>query len=65
MIEGVRQWGAQKQIWRHNDVRHLEELLRADDPERPKLILCESLYSMDGESRRYIGSAISPSAMPR
>jgi 5-aminolevulinate synthase len=49
MIEGVRQSGAEKQIWRHNDVRHLEQLLRAADPCRSKLILCESLYSMDGD----------------
>ena len=49
MIEGVRQSGAERQIWRHNDVRHLEQLLRATAPDRPKLILCESLYSMDGD----------------
>src|SRR5665213_3157476 len=49
MIEGVRQAGAEKQIWRHNDVAHLEELLKAADPARPKLILFESLYSMDGD----------------
>ncbi|HEY0224124.1 MAG TPA: 5-aminolevulinate synthase, partial [Pseudolabrys sp.] len=49
MIEGVRQSGAEKQIWRHNDVGHLEELLKAADPKRPKLILFESLYSMDGD----------------
>jgi len=49
MIEGVRKAGAEKQIWRHNDVAHLEQLLRAADPDRPKLILCESLYSMDGD----------------
>jgi 5-aminolevulinate synthase len=49
MIEGVRQAGCDKQIWRHNDVDHLEALLKAADPARPKLILFESLYSMDGD----------------
>ena len=49
MIEGVRKAGTEKQIWRHNDTGHLEQLLRAADPDRPKLILCESLYSMDGD----------------
>src|SRR5262249_15599193 len=49
MIEGVRQSGCEKQIWRHNDVAHLEELLKAVDPTRPKLIVFESLYSMDGD----------------
>jgi 5-aminolevulinate synthase len=49
MIEGVRQSGAERHIWRHNDVRHLEQLLRATVPDRPKLILCESLYSMNGD----------------
>jgi len=49
MIEGVRQSGCERQIWRHNDVAHLEELLKAADPQRPKLIVFESLYSMDGD----------------
>ena len=49
MIEGVRQAGCEKQIWRHNDLAHLEELLKAADPRRPKLIVFESLYSMDGD----------------
>ncbi|HEY1310303.1 MAG TPA: 5-aminolevulinate synthase [Pseudolabrys sp.] len=49
MIEGVRQSACEKQIWRHNDVGHLEELLKAADPKRPKLIMFESLYSMDGD----------------
>jgi len=49
MIEGVRQSACEKQIWRHNDVAHLEELLKAADPQRAKIIVFESLYSMDGD----------------
>ncbi len=49
MIEGVRQSGASKQIFRHNDVEHLEQLLAAADPKAPKLIVFETLYSMDGD----------------
>jgi 5-aminolevulinate synthase len=49
MIEGVRQAYCEKQIFRHNDMAHLETLLAAADPARPKLIVFESLYSMDGD----------------
>ena len=49
MIEGVRKSGCEKQVWNHNDLVHLEELLWAAEPNRPKLIVCESLYSMDGD----------------
>ena len=49
MIEGVRQSGCEKQIWRHNDVDHLERLLQAAGPDRPKLIVFETVYSMDGD----------------
>jgi 5-aminolevulinate synthase len=49
MIEGVRQAGCERQIFRHSDMADLEELLRAAGPDRPKLIVCESLYSMDGD----------------
>ncbi len=49
MIEGVRRSKAERQIWRHNDVAHLEELLAAQPHDRAKLIVFESIYSMDGD----------------
>jgi 5-aminolevulinate synthase len=48
MIEGVRQSAREKLIFRHSDIGHLEELLRAGG-DRPKLIVFESVYSMDGD----------------
>ena len=49
MIEGIRQSNCEKQIFRHNDMAHLEELLKAAGKSRPKIIVFESLYSMDGD----------------
>ncbi|MBV8189977.1 MAG: aminotransferase class I/II-fold pyridoxal phosphate-dependent enzyme, partial [Alphaproteobacteria bacterium] len=49
MIEGVRRAGMERKRWLHNDVSHLEELLAAEPAERPKLIVFEAIYSMDGD----------------
>ncbi len=49
MIAGIRNSGCEKRVWRHNDLAHLEALLAAEDPETPKLIAFESVYSMDGD----------------
>ena len=49
MIAGIKNSGCEKRVFRHNDLDHLEELLAAEDPERPKLIAFESVYSMDGD----------------
>ena len=49
MIQGIRHSGAEKQIFAHNDPVDLERRLAAADPARPKLVVFESVYSMDGD----------------
>jgi len=49
MIQGIRNGRSDKKVWRHNDVAHLRELLEALDPDQPRVIAFESIYSMDGD----------------
>ena len=48
MIQGIRNSGAKKHIFRHNDPEHLEELLQKVDPAIPKIVAFETVHSMDG-----------------
>ncbi len=49
MIAGIRHGGGARHIFRHNDLEHLESLLKAAPADAPKLIAFESVYSMDGD----------------
>ncbi len=49
MIEGIKNGKSDKQIWKHNDVDHLEYLLKQSPKEQPKIVAFESVYSMDGD----------------
>ena len=49
MIEGIRYAKCDRVIWKHNDLNDLEAKLAAADPNAPKLIAFESVYSMDGD----------------
>jgi len=49
MIEGIKRGGGPKRLWKHNDLAHLEMLLKDLDPDQPKIVAFESVYSMDGD----------------
>ncbi|XP_028854269.1 5-aminolevulinate synthase, non-specific, mitochondrial [Denticeps clupeoides] len=48
MIQGIKNSGAKKFIFRHNDVEHLREMLKKSDPSTPKIVAFETVHSMDG-----------------
>ena len=49
MIQGIRNSKAERIIFKHNDPGHLDKILKTINPERPKLVAFESVYSMDGD----------------
>ncbi len=49
IISGIRNSGLNKEIFRHNDMESLEELLKKYPLTQPKIIIFESVYSMDGD----------------
>src|SRR5579875_2416570 len=57
MIAGIRNGGCQRHVYRHNDLEHLEALLKAAPAGAPKLVAFESVYSMDGDMAD-IGSTV-------
>ncbi|WP_037915113.1 5-aminolevulinate synthase [Actinacidiphila yeochonensis] len=49
LIAGIRHSGADKRVFRHNDAAHLDSLLAEIPRDRPKVVVLESVYSMDGD----------------
>ncbi|WP_003980866.1 5-aminolevulinate synthase [Streptomyces rimosus] len=49
IINGICSTKAERKTFRHNDVAHLEELLAGQPLDRPKIVVFESVYSMDGD----------------
>ncbi|MGV9009698.1 5-aminolevulinate synthase [Brevundimonas sp.] len=56
MIAGIRNGGGERHIYAHNDLEHLESLLRDAPADAPKLIAFESVYSMDGDIADLVGT---------
>lgn len=67
MIAGIRgaSAGVQRNIFRHSDLTHLEDMLRVAPRDAPKLIAFESVYSMSATSPTSARSAILPTSLKR
>lgn len=59
MIQGIRNSGAKKHIFRHNDPDHLESLLKEVDPSVPKVVAFETVHSMDGKRKVMLSDSAS------
>ena len=60
MIEGIRRANSDRVIFEHNSPRDLEAKLAAISPDRPKLVVFESVYSMSGNIAPSANSPASP-----
>ncbi|MCY1347173.1 5-aminolevulinate synthase [compost metagenome] len=49
IVNGIRSTPNPRQIFRHNDVEHLERILAGYPLDHPKIVVFESVYSMDGD----------------
>lgn len=53
IIHGIKESRLEKNIFRHNDIEHLNQLISSYPTNRPKLIIFESVYSMSGSVARF------------
>ncbi len=49
MIQGMKSSGCKKVIFKHNDINDLEEKIKMNLKHKSKIIVFESVYSMDGD----------------
>ncbi|PGM62272.1 8-amino-7-oxononanoate synthase [Bacillus cereus] len=50
IVDGIILSGAEHKRYRHNDLNHLEKLLKIASPEKKKLIVTDTVFSMDGDT---------------
>ncbi|MFA6617592.1 MAG: aminotransferase class I/II-fold pyridoxal phosphate-dependent enzyme [Candidatus Neomarinimicrobiota bacterium] len=52
IVDGIRFSGANKVIYKHNDMEDLEEKLKNADPKMPRFIVTDGIFSMEGDIAR-------------